>query len=141
MSASKDKKPILKRKTKKSEDISIDENGRTEDFNDVVEELKEASDSIGIEMEEGERITYGSSFSPQDGDLGDESEDIGDLPEELRKIGHRYDSTIPIGGAPPDDLDELEEGIDIVDADDAGLGYGENDYTEDSEDDEYNSRP
>lgn len=119
---------------KKKQEVKPDpENENQEIFNEDVEELKEGSDSIEIEIEEGERITYGSSFSPQDGDLGDESEDISDLPDELRKVGHRYDPTLSTGGAFQDELDELELGIDIVDADDAGLGYGENDYTKDTE--------
>ena len=131
MKNTKKERPLFQETIRQN--ATLDENEREAIFNDEVEELQEASDSIEIEIEEGERITYGSTFSPQDGDLGDESEDLLDLPDELRKVGHRYDPTLSVGRPEPESRDELELGIDIVDADDAGLGYGQNDYSEDED--------
>ena len=92
------------------------------------EELLYETDSIEVEEGEAEKITYGATFSPQDGDLGEEPQDIGDLPESLIKI--RYDSTLL--SQPTDELDndELIEKIRITNEDKAGLGYGDNNYTE-----------
>lgn len=97
------------------------------------EELFMDSDAIEVEEEEGDRITFGSSFSPKDGDLGDESEDNGDLPETLRR--NRYNPTL---SAPPEsseepDNDELLENMRVTNEDKAGLGYGDNDYSEEEQ--------
>lgn len=127
MKNTKNRNPVLEKKTR--ENTELDEIEKEAILNDEVEELHAASDSIEIEIEDGERITYGSTFSYQDGDLGDESEDVLDLPEELRKIGHRYDPTLSDGRRKQEDLDELETGIDIVDSDDVGFGYSDNDYS------------
>jgi hypothetical protein len=92
-------------------------------------------DEIEVEKGEGEKIVYGSSFSPKDGDLGDESEDRGDLPSALKEFGHEYNPTLSSGPADTfEDGDELKQGIHIVKAEDAGMAYGPDRYTEEEED-------
>ncbi|HET6243589.1 MAG: hypothetical protein H0V01_02215 [Bacteroidetes bacterium] len=126
-------KPVRKRERPEitREDDQVREEKDLEEFEEELEdELFGEFDAIEVEEDEGEKITYGSFFSPKDGDLGDESEDTGDLPETLRK--NRYDPTL---SAPPEsssepDNDELLENMRVTNEDKAGLGYGANDYSE-----------
>ena len=92
------------------------------------EELRDETDAIELEEDEAEKITYGATFSPQEGDLGEEPQDIGDLPESL--IKNRYDPTLLSQPTDEPDNDELIEKIRITNEDKAGLGYGDNDYTD-----------
>ncbi|MDQ3193026.1 MAG: hypothetical protein M3Q58_15685 [Bacteroidota bacterium] len=141
----KEKKQFKTEKTKKSlkklevpsfykDKEEVKEERDLEEFEEEQEnELFMDSDAIEVEEEEGDKITFGSSFSPEDGDLGDESEDTGDLPETLRK--NRYNPTL---SAPPEsstepDNDELLENMRVTNEDKAGLGYGDNDYSDENQ--------
>lgn len=88
-------------------------------------------DAIGMEISEGERIQYGSTFSPQDGDIGDESEDLLDMPKALRETGHRYDPTLSTGQVKQSESNEITNSMHLADEDDIGMAYGEDDYIED----------
>lgn len=96
-------------------------------------ELQHGDDAIEIEGLEGEKIVYGTNFSPKDGDLGDESEDEGDLPSEMRQTGRRYDPTLSTGKDEDKEEDELIEGIHIADEDEIGMAYGEDKYIEEED--------
>jgi hypothetical protein len=93
-----------------------------------VESLLDDKDAIELEEDQADKIVFGMSFNPIDGDLGDESEDIGDLPENL--INNRYDSTLSTKPSAENKKDELLEKIRITNEDEAGLGYSDNDYEE-----------
>jgi hypothetical protein len=118
-------KPV-KKKFETDEDLDA---GAFEDLDEEVHELDDNMDAIAAEEDEADKITFGMSFSPMDGDLGDETEDIGDLPEELLK--NRYNPTLSAPSEITPDDDELIEKIRITNERTAGLGYGSNDYSED----------
>lgn len=100
-----------------------------------VTELTEGDDPVEIENEQADKITFGSSFSPADGDLGDESEDMGDLPDSLKER-NRYDPSMSTGETSYNQSELEENGMHITDADHVGLAYDDNDYTRDSEEEE-----
>jgi hypothetical protein len=90
-------------------------------------------DAIEIEKGEGEKIVYGSTFSPKDGDLGDESEDRGDLPSAI--ADNQYDPTLSTGHfkkAGEEETEELKRGIRVIGPEDAGLAFGPDNYTDDN---------
>jgi hypothetical protein len=127
-------------KTKKQNNMLDSDNNENPEINEPGEiGYNSGDDAIEIEMGEGEKIVYGSTFSPKDGDLGDESEDIRDLPVEMRKGGNRYDPTLSTGRMnESNDLDELEESIHITDEDHVGMAYGEDKYVDGDEDEDGN---
>lgn len=91
-------------------------------------------DAIEIDKGEGEKIVYGSTFSPKDGDLGDESEDRRDLPSSMRGNGHQYDPTLSTGAsneAEEEETDELKRGMRVVRQEDTGMAYGPDNYVDD----------
>jgi hypothetical protein len=110
------------------------ENNNNENLDDAlmdqddqeVESLLDDKDAIELEEDQADKIVFGMSFNPKDGDLGDESEDNGDLPEML--IQNRYNPTLSTKPTGEDYKDELLEKIRITNENKAGLGYGDNDY-------------
>jgi hypothetical protein len=118
-------KPV---KSKYETDEDLD-SGIFEDLDQEVHELDENMDAIAAEEDEADKITFGMSFSPMDGDLGDETEDRGDLPETLLK--NRYNQNLSAQSDIQPDDDELIEKIRITNENKAGLGYGDNDYSKD----------
>jgi hypothetical protein len=102
---------------------------------DMREDLEEGDDAIAMETNEGEKITYGSTFSPMDGDIGDESEDINDLPVDLKKTGNRYDPTLSSGKKVNVEAEELTEGIEVKGEDEIGMAYGKDNYVDDEQKD------
>jgi hypothetical protein len=101
------------------------------------------NDMVEMSMEEGEKIVYGSTFSPKDGDSGDETEDNGDLPSALKKNKNAYDETISGAAEAPmsDTEDELKRGIHIANEDEIGMAYGEDKYTSDKDDENNSEEP
>ncbi len=95
-------------------------------------------DAIEMEKGEGEKIVYGSSFSPADGDEGDESDDRGDLPSESKRNYNYFDPTLSDGSPGILVDDELKTGISIVDQDDIGMAYNEDQYVRWEDDFELN---
>jgi hypothetical protein len=89
--------------------------------------LTEGDDAIEMESNEADKITYGSTFSGADGDLGDESEDRGDLPFTNNENG--YNPSLP--EMPVQSLEEeLEQNnMHVSNEQDAGIAYDDNDYT------------
>jgi hypothetical protein len=110
------------------------ENNNNENLDDAwmdqddqeVESLLDDKDAIELEEDQADKIVFGMSFNPKDGDLGDESEDNGDLPEML--IQNRYNPTLSTKPTGEDYKDELLEKMRITNENKAGLGYGDNDY-------------
>jgi SMC interacting uncharacterized protein involved in chromosome segregation len=117
-------KPV-KDKYESPEDL---DQGVNDDMDPEVHELNDDIDAIEAEEEEADRITFGMSFSPMDGDLGDETEDTGDLPETLLK--NRYNQNLSTQPSVTPDDDELIEKMRITNENKAGLGYGDNDYSD-----------
>jgi hypothetical protein len=120
----KNEKPV-KDKLESAQDL---DEGIFEDKDQEVHELIDDTDAIEVEEEEADKIIFGMSFSPMDGDLGDETEDNGDLPETLLK--NRYNQNLSAQPEATPDDDELIDKIRITNEDKAGLGYGDNDYSE-----------
>jgi hypothetical protein len=108
-------------------DETLDE-GMLDQDDQEVEGLSDGKDAIELEEEQADKIVFGMSFNPKDGDLGDESEDNGDLPDSL--IQNRYNPTLSSKPSGDDYKDELLEKIRITNEEKAGLGYGDNDYSE-----------
>jgi hypothetical protein len=108
-------------------DETLDE-GLLDQDDQEVEGLLDDSDAIEVEEREADRITFGMNFNPKEGDLGDESEDRGDLPENLTQ--NRYDPTLSTRPSGSEDPDEIIRKIRITNENNAGLGYGDNDYSD-----------
>lgn len=127
------KKKVLSKDFEQKE-VPIDESVE-EGLSVDLDELSEGDDPIEMDILEGDKIVYGSTFSPMDGNEGDESEDIDDLPDDLKSKGHRFDPTLSSGGRyeTDEEQEEWEEGLYINEADGIGLGYGDNDYSEEEE--------
>lgn len=91
-------------------------------------------DAIEIERNEGRRFAEAEVFAPFHGDLGDESEDMGDLSSTKRKNKNFYNSAASVG--------ENQEGIDPEDAEamrikkgrKAGVSYQDEDSYVDDKD-------
>ena len=114
----------------KGNDDELINNSEASINDEDTEELIEGDDLIEMDIKNEKKIEY--SFSPPDGELEDESEDTGDLPEAVKKKGNRYNPTLSSGTTIKES--ELEnEGIYIAHSDDIGLGYGENDYSMEEE--------
>jgi hypothetical protein len=89
--------------------------------------LTDGDDAIEMESNEADKISYGATFSGGDGDLGDESEDRGDLPFTSNENG--YNPSLP--DMPTQNLeDELEQNnMHVSNEQDAGIAFDDNDYT------------
>lgn len=86
------------------------------------------TDSVEGSVSEAKKLEFGFSFNAQDGESGNENEDYGDLPTELKKAGHIYDPALSDGNAKPkDDQDEISDTIHIVKNDEVGFSYNEDD--------------
>ena len=129
----KEVKNIKKKKLERDlEDDSlypIDQHSEEVLLNDL-DELSEGNDPVEMDILEADKIVFGSSFSPMDGNDGDESEDVDDLPDELKKVGHRFDQTLSAGGRIKEESEEWQDGLFINDMDNVGMGFGDNDYAE-----------
>lgn len=84
-------------------------------------------DAIEIERNEGRRFAEAKEFTPFTGDLGDESEDMGDLSPADRKNKNLYNSAASVGedqeGIDPDDTDAMR----IKKGRKAGVSYKDED--------------
>lgn len=108
----------------------------TDDNENLNEELY-GSDGVSVELKEAEKFEFGFSFSAQDGELGNETEDFGDLPHELKKAGHIYDPALPAGSrSRKTDPNEITDTMRIATEDEIGLSYGEDNYVDDDHSDE-----
>lgn len=123
------KKNKVERDLEDDEIYPIDKNSE-EDLLIDLEELSEGDDPVEMDILEADKIVFGSSFSPMDGNDGDESEDVEDLPDELKRQGQRFDPTLSSGGRIKKETEEWEDGLFINDMDNIGMGFGENDYAE-----------
>ena len=123
---------------KRREETSAEKENMDMD-NEFKENLEPGDDAIEMEMNEAEKITYGSSFSPMDGDIGDESEDINDLPVDFKRTGNRYDPTLSTGKKANTEAEELTKGIEVKEEDEIGMAYGPDKYIDDEDlDDDMN---
>src|SRR5688500_996259 len=90
----REEEEFRKRTTEKIDKEEDQEESQEYDRN---EHLDAGDDMIGMELNDAEKINYGASLDAMEGNLGDESEDTGDLPEGNRKIGNRYDPALSVG--------------------------------------------
>ena len=136
MKTKKDNKSLPKTQNATEEKIDVGEQNNDPSgdivINEEPSELAEGDDPIEMDINNGQKIDY--SFSPPDGELEDESEDKGDLPEGIKKTGNRYDPALSVAPKVQQKEEDLEkEGIYITDSDTIGLGYGDNDYAKEEE--------
>ncbi len=85
-------------------------------------------DAVSSSTSEAEKLAFGFSFSAQDGEAGNETEDYGDLPKGLRKPGHIYDPNLAEGTSfKKTDPNEITGSMHISKEEDAGLSYSDED--------------
>jgi hypothetical protein len=107
--------------------IDLTEEESTENLN---EELY-GSDEVSVQVKEANKLEFGFSFSAQDGESGNETEDFGDLPQELQKPGHIYNPSLSAGAIKKrHDPNEILDSMRIANEDDIGISYSEDSYTE-----------
>lgn len=97
-------------------------------------------DAIEIERNEGRRFEESKAFSPFHGDLGDESEDVGDLPPADRKNKNFYNAAASVGenqeGMNPEDAEAMR----IRKGRKAGVSFKEKDSYVDEKDPQENRK-
>jgi len=84
-------------------------------------------DRIEIEKREAEGLNDMDKFSPMDGDLGDESEDRGDLPRQDRKNQNGYDPSVGVGNPEHSPKQVRPEGMHKTQAGKSGITSHEGD--------------
>ncbi len=104
--SAREKEVIQNRKRDKSEAKDADRELTSRERTEM--DASHGEDAIEIERNEGRRFDESNEFSPFTGDLGDESEDLGDLTPAERKNKNFYNSAASVG--------EDQEGIDPEDA-------------------------
>jgi hypothetical protein len=98
-------------------------------------------DPIEAEQIESEKLRFGFSFEPKEGQIGDETEDGGDLTSEQRKTGNRYKPSLGVDdGEPNEDNLAVDQELHITDTGHIGMSFGEDNYVEkdDKKDDKNN---
>jgi hypothetical protein len=90
-----------------------------------------------LEADINERLKLGFALErPEQGDLGEEDEYIGDLPDGQLRLGNRYDPSVSTGNPGgvglemPGDMD-----VHVAGADNIGMAYGPDNYIRDDEED------
>lgn len=88
-------------------------------------------DPIEAEQTESEKLRFGFSFEPKEGQMGDETEDEGDLTADQRKPGNRYRPYLGVDdGEKDDDNQASDQELHITDTGHIGMSFGEDNYTE-----------
>lgn len=125
--SSKNKSAVPNRKPPITDEPYLGE----EDYPDDVDGgFTEGDEPISRDLQE--RMEFGFSFSGGEGRSGEEDEDIGDLPSELKKPGNRYDPTMNTGGIPNPKIEDPDlTDLDIKGQNDIGMAYGPDKYTMD----------
>ncbi|MGI8893123.1 MAG: hypothetical protein ACR2GN_06650, partial [Bacteroidia bacterium] len=84
---------LNERNTAPSIDDEIDDMGQSDSDRDpnIIPE-----DPIEAEQIKSEKLRFGFSFEPKEGQIGDETEDGGDLTSEQRKTGNRYKPSLGV---------------------------------------------
>lgn len=94
-------------------------------------------DAIEIERNKGRKFEASKEFSPFHGDLGDETEDRGDLSATERAQQNQYNSAASVGESQDNKHPDGEEKMQIKKGRKAGLSFTEKDsYIEDDEEKE-----
>ena len=74
------------------------------------------------------KLSFGFQFSGADGELGNPSEDRGDLPKILQRPGHKYNSDIESANtSAPIDSNEIISSMHIADKGSVGLSFNDED--------------
>ena len=91
-------------------------------------------DPIEAEQVESEKLRYGFSFEPKEGQMGDETEDEGDLTAEQRKTGNRYRPYLGVDDGEKDDENTAsDQELHVTDTGHIGMAFGEDNYVEEEE--------
>ncbi len=108
---------------------SIDKDDSLE--NSSLSDELHGTDEISSSVNDAKKLSFGFSFSAADGESGNESEDLGDLPKSLQKQGHMYDPTISDGTHFSfKEENEITESMHIVNDKEAGVSFNDEDsYT------------
>lgn len=102
------------------------EKDRKRDDRDAVD-ASHGKDRIEIEKREAEGLNDMDKFAPMDGDLGDESEDKGDLPLQDKKNPNRYDPSLGVGNPDHESKQVRPEGMHKTQAGKSGITSHEDD--------------
>lgn len=119
---------------RKQPDIPAEEADREETGGQRSEiDAGHGDDAIEIERNEGRRFSEAGTYMPQGGDLGDESQDFGDLPRQDQKNHNYYDPSLSSGGQRKTPDPEPPEGMHVDDGRKVGLSFDEDEgYVDDS---------
>lgn len=119
---------------KRHPDLTADEADREQEDTERTEvDAGHGEDAIDIERNEGQRFSDSATYMPTGGDLGDESQDYGDLPEQTRKNHNYYDASLASGGQRKSPDPENPEGMHIDDGRKVGLSFDEDEgYVDDA---------
>lgn len=91
------------------------------------------SDDDAFEKDTTDRLKFGFSFDPMQGELGSENEYKGDLAPEQKHLGNRFDPSISTGRVDDSEsYDPQVRDLHVKDERDIGMAYGEDKYTRDS---------
>lgn len=91
-------------------------------------------DPIEAEQIESEKLRFGFSFEPGEGQLGDETEDEGDLTADQRKTGNRYKASLGVDdGEGADENIANDQELHVTDTGHIGMAFGEDNYVNDDE--------
>lgn len=137
-----ERKNIMKKEQKDNKKTRNPQKSKPEtplemDQNEIGEERDEPiipDDPIEAEQIESEKLRFGFSFEPKEGQTGDETEDEGDLTAEQRKTGNRYRPSMGVDDGEKDDSEVAnDQDLHITDTGHIGMAYEEDSYVEDSE--------
>lgn len=87
-----------------------------------------SSDSLYQQALNANKLKFGFSFSGADGELGNSSEDLGDLPKALQKPGHQYNPNLEdYQSSDFDESNEITNSMHIADKNSIGLSFSDDD--------------
>ena len=91
-------------------------------------------DPIEAEQIESEKLRFGFSFEPKEGQLGDETEDEGDLTAEQRKTGNRYKPFLGVDdGERDNETIASDQDLRVTDQGHIGMAFGEDNYVDEGD--------
>jgi hypothetical protein len=111
--------------TDKENNPNIESNRKREERDAI--DASHGEDRIEIEKREAEGLNDMDKFAPMDGDLGDESEDRGDLPLQDRINRNRYDPAMGVGNPEHKSKNVRPEGMHKTYAGNSGITSHEGD--------------
>jgi hypothetical protein len=91
-------------------------------------------DPIEAEQLESEKLRFGFSFEPKEGQTGDETDDEGDLTSDQRKTGNRYRPYLGVDDGVKDEENIAnDQELHVTDTGHIGMAFGEDNYVDEDE--------